>query len=683
MNKQSHNAGDWGLGTELGLRPDGGWINALQNILSESTTDGRQAWEGLLRLAAEAKARTGSDWVQTQQETDYKCSCETGLPNQPPHPVPGTATYQETLLQCAPDEGWLERVRQQVGVIGEEPFAAAMAGLYQRTMQDKPGSLNRKAPKREILRAMIWFALATPAAPMIHALGQLACWSVENKTAQAATIGIVLAAIPMEEVAGALRMVEMSAKRPSPKIRFARLATHVERTVGITAEESAERFVPSFGLDTQGRFHVDFGEHGAVEVAVEGSKSALHFKDAAGAETTRAATTIKREYAAELKELRAATKGLDQLLGAQKQRLESLLSQSRSWPLSVWRERYLSHPVVGVFARRLVWILDGIPVVFADGHAADVRGKSVPESAGSEITLWHPLGKPVAEVMAWRERLEELNVQQPFKQAHREIYLLTDAERSTMTYSNRFAGHILRQSQFRALAAGRLWTAPFLGGWDGGDGGAVSHKLPDNWRVEFWVNAIGEQYGPSGGLLHISTDQVRFYLGAQGEPAPLHDVPALIFSEAMRDVDLFVGVASVANDPTWSDGGPEGRHRQYWRDVAFGELGASAAIRREILQQLIPKLKIADLCSFTDRYLVVKGTKHTYRIHMGSGNILMEPNGQYLCIVADRRLAAEWTDFFLPFEGDQMLSLIISKAFLLAEDEKISDPTITRQIDGK
>jgi hypothetical protein len=35
---------------------------------------------------------------------------------------------------------------------------------------------------------------------------------------------------------------------------------------------------------------------------------------------------------------------------------------------------------------------------------------------------------------------------------------------------------------------------------------------------------------------------------------------------------------------------------------------------------------------------------------------------------------------FLPFEGDGTLSVIVSKAFLLAEDRKISDPTITRQI---
>jgi hypothetical protein len=35
---------------------------------------------------------------------------------------------------------------------------------------------------------------------------------------------------------------------------------------------------------------------------------------------------------------------------------------------------------------------------------------------------------------------------------------------------------------------------------------------------------------------------------------------------------------------------------------------------------------------------------------------------------------------FLPFEGDSLLSVILSKAFLLAEDRKIKDPTIVNQI---
>ena len=56
----------------------------------------------------------------------------------------------------------------------------------------------------------------------------------------------------------------------------------------------------------------------------------------------------------------------------------------------------------------------------------------------------------------------------------------------------------------------------------------------------------------------------------------------------------------------------------------------------------------------------------------------MQPNFDYLCIVKKPAPAGE--EIYLPFEGDATLSLILSKAMLLANDTAITDPTILRQI---
>jgi hypothetical protein len=55
---------------------------------------------------------------------------------------------------------------------------------------------------------------------------------------------------------------------------------------------------------------------------------------------------------------------------------------------------------------------------------------------------------------------------------------------------------------------------------------------------------------------------------------------------------------------------------------------------------------------------------------------------QYLCIVPTLRDASGGSaaGVFLPFEGDRTLSIILSEAFLLAADDRITDPTITSQI---
>ena len=126
---------------------------------------------------------------------------------------------------------------------------------------------------------------------------------------------------------------------------------------------------------------------------------------------------------------------------------------------------------------------------------------------------------------------------------------------------------------------------------------------------------------------------------------------------------------------------PRCRYRDYWSSYSFGELGETARTRRAILERLVPKLKIASQCTLTERFLVVRGKLRTYKIHLGSGNILMEPNDQYLCIVPARDPVTVGAErLFLPFDGDVTLSIVLSKAFLLAADDSIKDATIVRQI---
>jgi hypothetical protein len=207
--------------------------------------------------------------------------------------------------------------------------------------------------------------------------------------------------------------------------------------------------------------------------------------------------------------------------------------------------------------------------------------------------------------------------------------------------------------------------------------------LPDHGlKAEYWINELNADgaMNDTGIWLYVATDQVRFVEIETGEVVELIRVPAIALSEVMRDVDLFVGVASVGNDPTWRDNGGLPAYRDYWQSYSFGELTEVAKTRKQLLERLLPRLKIAKVAEIRDKFLVVKGKIRTYKIHLGSTNILMEPNDQYLCIVADRSQKTSTEQVFLPFEGDSGLSIILSKALLLADDDKITDETIIRQI---
>ncbi len=181
--------------------------------------------------------------------------------------------------------------------------------------------------------------------------------------------------------------------------------------------------------------------------------------------------------------------------------------------------------------------------------------------------------------------------------------------------------------------------------------------------------------------LYLGTDFVDFR-DDSGARVHLSDIRPAVFSEIMRDVDLFVSVASVGSDPMWSDGGPEGQFRDYWLQFAEGALNPSAEARRDVLEGLIPRLGRAKTWSIDGRHLIVQGKLHAYRIHLGSGNVMMEPS-RYLCIVPDGSgQKATRGRVWLPFEGDRMLSVILSKALMLSRDDKITDPTILSQLEA-
>jgi hypothetical protein len=475
---------------------------------------------------------------------------------------------------------------------------------------------------------------------------------------------------------------------------------------GMSREDLEELGVPTYGFSPDGLRTETLGDC-RVELRITGTDVSTTWFNAKNKQVKAVPAEIKRDHAETLKEIKGAALDAAAMLTAQRSRLDNLMSSTKAWSITDFRTRYLDHPISGAIARKLVWLVDGIPVLFQNGQALDVDGKPITHGQTADITIWHPALRPTAEILAWRNRLETLQITQPFKQAHREIYLLTDAERNTRTYSNRFAAHIIKQHQFNALVAARGWKSKLRLMVD--DTYTAPCKiLPQfNLRAEFWVEGSGDQYGldtnDTGVYLRLATDQVRFYSidsaqpsahasgGGYGggyrqplaaEPLPLDQVPALAFSEIMRDVDLFVGVCSIANDPNWTDGAHTAAQNNYWQSQSFGALSVTGQTRKSVLESLLPRLAIAPQCALSDKFLLVKGTKRTYKIHLGSGNILMEPNDQYLCIVPDSsaRSAASAQDIYLPFEGDNVLSIILSKALLLANDHKITDPSILSQI---
>lgn len=592
-----------------------------------------------------------------------------------------------------PSGRWLKTAEAHLARVGHPKFWEQVVRWFELSAARRFHQLHLE--NAELLKGLVWCCSLLDTPETARVLGATAdtCYQPgQESSLRAASVGnacaVVLGGMSGPEPIAELCRLQLQLKhRPSLQVIEKALAEAAARA-GMTPADLAELTVPTFGMQSPGFREEPLGDYTAVIEISDGGRVEWRWRNAEGKLQKAVPAAVKDGHYYELKDLKQSLAELQKLLPMQRERLERQLLTERNWALAEWRARYLEHPLLTLLTRRLIWHFQygdrKLLALPSEGRLTDVEGRAV-EGLPDEtrVRLWHPLGFAPEEVLRWRVRLEEQGITQPFKQAHREIYLLTDAELNARTYSHRFAAHVLKQHQFSALCIARGWSCRIDGLWGTEPDSVARLRLP-GWglRAEYRFDPVPLAALPADGdERYLVTDELRFCRDGETEPLPLTEVPALAFTEVMRDVDLFVGVAGVGNDPTWGDARNQFGYRDYWTGYSFGDLAASAVTRRDVLERLLPRLKIKDRCRLDGKFLRVRGELRSYKIHLGSGNILMEPNDQYLCIVPERSGGkGDAESLYLPFEGDRTLALILSKAFLLAADHQIKDPAITRQL---
>jgi hypothetical protein len=602
--------------------------------------------------------------------------------------------HASTATSATPSAKWLTTglpLLEQVGITNFKSYASGWFEVVDRSPEAPIADRNRL-----ILTGLIWIYSLLSDEIELETIADLTvkCYhkipNVGPVCLKAGNAGLwLLGEIGTFQAIDCMEKLHLKIKNQTIQKQLEKYLDLAAKKTGLSREDLEELSIPTYNLDRDGTYQQTLGTATATIKIIGTQKIELTWTNN-GKPQKSIPADVKTNFAGELKTLKRTVDEIKKTLSIQRDRLEQMYLNPRSWDFKTWRDRYLNHSLLSQLTDRLIWRFEQAEKVqigiWFEGKFIDATGTELAGIGDTDrVTLWHPIDSTIAEVLAWRLWLEAHTIAgadgkpfvQPFKQAHREVYLLTDAERVTNNYSNRFAAHIIRQHQFASLCRQRGWDASLIGGFD-------SDCLPTcdlpQWdlQIEFWVDVASNELSDSSIYLYLSTDQVRFCDRASRVLRNLDTIPAIVFSEVMRTVDLFVGVCSVGNDPNWVNGGLT-HLNDYWQSYSFGELGVTAQLRRELLARLIPKLKIRDCCSFADRYLIVRGELNTYHIHLGSGNILMEPGSRYLCIVPDRLKTAS-DKLILPFEGDSLLSVILSKAFLLADDRAITDPSIVSQI---
>jgi hypothetical protein len=254
-------------------------------------------------------------------------------------------------------------------------------------------------------------------------------------------------------------------------------------------------------------------------------------------------------------------------------------------------------------------------------------------------------------------------------------------------YTTRFAGAVVHAMQLDAISRDRRWRGTYLNTWWDGGQESIGFKVFDRWgvRANLGLMAAHEWQRFDKALLAV-IDRLWFTAGVadSGDPLPLGKVPPVVFSEAMRDVSLFVAAASVSNDPIWIE--RQGHYSEVTNLLARTFEIANGAIskRREVLAESLPLFLDASQYVLEEAELRISGTLRTYEIDLASGGARVERSDRWLDFgpQAERQIAKEnlVPNYVTPLEEDAVLRRILGRARLLANDMKIKAEGLREQI---
>jgi len=275
-------------------------------------------------------------------------------------------------------------------------------------------------------------------------------------------------------------------------------------------------------------------------------------------------------------------------------------------------------------------------------------GSAVKIPSGSQLCIAHPLH--LYRAGAWHEYQKYLfdhEIRQPFKQVFRELYVKLEEEKN-QTSSRMFAGNQIQPQKTVGCLKGRRWVADYEEGLQ---------KIYYKENIVARIYALADWFSPSD-IEAPTLEWVEFSDRKTFQALTIDQVPDLIYSEVMRDVDLAVSVAHAGGVD------PETSH-------------STIEMRRAIVEFNLPLFGLKNV-TLTDSHALIRGTRAVYNVHLGSG-VVHQEGGAMLNILPVH--SQKRGKLFLPFvDEDPKTAEIMSKIVLLAEDKKLKDPFILDQI---
>ncbi|WP_029231556.1 DUF4132 domain-containing protein [Butyrivibrio sp. VCB2006] len=308
------------------------------------------------------------------------------------------------------------------------------------------------------------------------------------------------------------------------------------------------------------------------------------------------------------------------------------------------------NPVVEPIIRDLVYVTEKDNQVgfLRECILTDYEGKETKLTKDDQVRVAHSFDVyKDGHLSDYQKNLFDRGVIQPFKQLFRELYVKTEEEME-MLDSRRYAGNQIQPGKAIALLKSRRWTPDI-------EDGIQKVYYKDN--IVATIYALADWFSPSD-IEAPTMEWVAFYDRKTGAAIKIKDVPDIIFSEVMRDVDLAVSVAHAGGvDPMTTH--------------------STIEMRAALVTFTMPLFKLSNV-TVEGSHAHIEGKYGSYTVHLGSG-VVHKMGGTMINILPVH--SQHRGKLFLPFaDEDPKTAEIVTKILFMAQDSKIKDPTILSQI---
>jgi hypothetical protein len=333
-----------------------------------------------------------------------------------------------------------------------------------------------------------------------------------------------------------------------------------------------------------------------------------------------------------------------------RKRLEEAMLAGTQLPGGRFRALF-ANPAFRSLVQRLV-LCDGKDYLRLEVPEGEKANAQLDKLAGARVV--HPVELwQMGQLEKWQEVIANGMISQPFKQCFREIYPVETGEADSR--------HCLRFAE-QQIVARKAYALLRQRGYSPCSGTAYRDWPAAKVRVRIvWAQEEGEIWRHlSGGreAAPVTTGSIFFerldpaHPRKAGETLALGEVNAIIFSETLRDADLVVSAA------------------------AAGEEGFSSRQTLEIRAALVRNFaKLMNLAGVTvatgSSQAVIQGERAAYRVHLGSGRILIDPSGRHVAL--PREVGGVTMNYF-DEQSDSRTLAILEAVATLAHDREIDDP---------